>query len=309
MFFEGSEKKLEVVVKPDLPSLRQFGRPFWQNVVSAANAEILSQLSNEHCDAYLLSESSLFVWSDRFVMLTCGTTTLVDSALLFIEKQGIEQVDFLIYQRKNEYYSQLQKTSINEDLRRLRACLPMQAYQLGYLDSHHHYLAHFDKPYQPKEADHTSELLMYHIEGEVADYLRSDGQTREGIRERLALTCLLPDFLLDDFVFSPCGYSVNAIRGRDYATIHITPEQNSSYVSFETNLDLGGKYSFIVDALLEILHPKSWDTVGFNIEPCASQKYPAPYIERCDLTLSCGYNVKFRHRKANNETVLPIVCL
>lgn len=309
MFFEGSEKKLEVVIKEGHPSLRSLGRPFWESMVTAANAEILSHLSNEHCDAYLLSESSLFVWNDRFLMLTCGTTTLINSALLFIENQGVELVNFLIYQRKNEYHSQLQKSSLDDDLKRLRAYLPMRAYQLGHLDSHHHYLAHYDNPYAPKDADQTSELLMYHIEGDVADYLRSEGQTREGVRERLALSRLLPGFELDDFVFSPCGYSVNALRGTDYATIHITPEQNSSYVSFESNLDLEGEYSFIIDGLLEILKPSSWDTVGFNCHPHVCEANQAHYVERCDVMLSCGYNVQFSHRKANNETVLPVLSL
>ena len=309
MFFEGSEKKLEVVIKAGNASLRSQGRPFWESMVSAANAEILSLLSNEHCDAYLLSESSLFVWDDRFLMLTCGTTTLVNSALLFIEHIGLNQVDFLIYQRKNEYHSQLQKSSIDEDLKRLRACLPMRAYQLGYLDSHHHYLAHFNNPYEPKIADHTSELLMYHIEGDVADYLRAENQTCEGVRARLDLKRLLPGFELNDFVFSPCGYSVNALRGTDYATIHITPEQNSSYVSFESNLDLGGEYSFILDGLLEILKPHSWDTVGFNCEPRVSKANQAHFVERCDLMLNCGYKVQFTHRKAKNETLLPILSL
>lgn len=309
MFFEGSEKKLEVVVKARQPSLRRFGRPFWDNMVTAANAEILSHLSNEYCDAYLLSESSLFVWDDRFLMLTCGTTTLVDSALLFIEHQGIKGVDFLIYQRKNEYHSQLQKSSLNEDLRRLRLCLPMRAYQLGHLDSHHHYLAHYDNPYQPQTADHTNELLMYHINGDVADYLRSDGQTPQGVRERLQLARLLPGFALDDFVFSPCGYSVNALRGTDYATIHITPEQNSSYVSFESNLDLGGEYRFIIDGLLEILKPHSWDTVGFNSETRVSTANQACYVEQCEVMLNCGYKVQFSHHKANNNTVLPVLSL
>lgn len=42
----------------------------------------------------------------------------------------------------------------------------------------------------------------------------------------------------DHFHFTPCGFSLNALQpeyGESYATIHVTPEQDFSYVSFETN--------------------------------------------------------------------------
>ena len=76
-FFEGPEKKLEAVVTPDFPPLRSLGDDMWRSVVEAAGAKILSVLRSEHCDAYLLSESSLFVYDDWFAMMTCGQTTLV----------------------------------------------------------------------------------------------------------------------------------------------------------------------------------------------------------------------------------------
>ncbi|SGY85251.1 BQ5605_C009g05747 [Microbotryum silenes-dioicae] len=55
---------------------------------------------------------------------------------------------------------------------------------------------------------------------------------------QLGITSLLPDATLDAFLFSPCGFSSNAVRGERYATIHVTPEPAYSYASFETNLDL-----------------------------------------------------------------------
>jgi S-adenosylmethionine decarboxylase len=278
-------------------------------MVNKANAEVLSELSNEECDAYLLSESSLFVWHDRFLMLTCGTTTLVEAALYFIAEKGVSDIDFLCYQRKNEYHSQLQKTSLDEDLRRLREQLPMRAFQLGYLDSHHHYLAHYDKPYEPNPEDKTCELLMYHIEGEVADYLRSEGQSCEEIRKKLALDVILEGFELDDFVFSPCGYSINAIRGSEYATIHVTPEPHSSYVSFETNLDLGGSHFFIVKTLLEILKPRTWDSVSFNGAPAGIDEMHAGYSAACELSLDCGYQVQFCHHTDSRTNRLPVLAL
>lgn len=40
---------------------------------------------------------------------------------------------------------------------------------------------------------------------------------------------------VDDYCFSPCGYSCNAHAGDAYFMVHVTPEDGFSYASFETN--------------------------------------------------------------------------
>ena len=295
MFFEGSEKKIELIVEDGNPSLRQLGRDFWATVVDKANAEILSSISNEHCDAYLLSESSLFVWDNRFLMLTCGTTTLVDAVLHFIDHYGMAQVAFCSFQRKNEYCSHLQKSDFEQDIAALRRHMPGKAFRLGHLDSHHHFLFHLDKAYAPAADDTTSELLMYHIKGESAQYLRSERQTAAQIRELFAFEEILTGFELDDFVFEPFGYSMNAIKGNLYATMHVTPQEDSSYVSFETNLDLAGGDRPILDKLLTTLNPGCWDIVGFNASPEPAATDEANCLSHCLLPLDCGYTMQFRY--------------
>lgn len=57
------------------------------------------------------------------------------------------------------------------------------------------------------------------------------------LSKELGITDLLPEATLDSFLFSPCGYSSNAVQGDRYATIHVTPEEEYSYASFETNVD------------------------------------------------------------------------
>lgn len=39
--------------------------------------------------------------------------------------------------------------------------------------------------------------------------------------------------VIDDYVFEPCGYSMNGILGGGFMTIHITPEAGFSYASVE----------------------------------------------------------------------------
>ncbi|QSX38722.1 adenosylmethionine decarboxylase [Shewanella sedimentimangrovi] len=306
MFFEGSEKKIEVIVTPQCGSLRELGRAFWTEMVSCANAEILSSISNENCDAYLLSESSLFVWHDRFLMLTCGTTTLANAVLRFIERVGSEHIAFASYQRKNEYLSHLQSSAFADDLERIRARLPGNAYRIGHLDSHHHYIYTSSKPFQAAADDVTSELLMYHIRGEAADYLRAENQSAAEIRRLLALEAMLPGFEFDDFLFEPFGYSINGICGDRYMTIHITPQENSSYVSFETNLPLEGEHALLFARLLAILNPGSWDVIGFN-SGCNTQGYPEHLcLGSCALQTEQGYNIDFSHyQQLCHEVLIP----
>ena len=55
------------------------GEARWREIVAASRASVLSRMSNDACDAYLLSESSLFVFERRMLMITCGQTRLVDA--------------------------------------------------------------------------------------------------------------------------------------------------------------------------------------------------------------------------------------
>lgn len=292
MFFEGSEKKVEVVVADNAPSLRSLGRDFWEDMVEKCNATILSTVSNDKCDAYLLSESSLFVWEHHFLMLTCGTTTLVESVKTFIDKFEKDQILSVIFQRKNEYLSHLQKSSFDKDIRSLQKRMSGVAFQLGNLDTHHNYIYHLDKPYEADATDYTYELLMYHIKGPTAEYLRSNQQEAPKIRELMRFDELLNGFDINDFVFEPFGYSMNAIKDGLYATMHITPQEKSSYVSFETNLDLANDYPDVFNQLIEILSPGSFDIISFNgIPQIKSQQHLL--MNHVEEPLSCGYRMRF----------------
>merc|ERR1719317_1362241 len=43
------------------------------------------------------------------------------------------------------------------------------------------------------------------------------------------------ELIIDAHSFVPCGYSLNALDGEYYWCIHVTPQAQYSYVSFETN--------------------------------------------------------------------------
>jgi S-adenosylmethionine decarboxylase len=57
------------------------------------------------------------------------------------------------------------------------------------------------------------------------------------LSRKLGVDTLLQDATLDSFLFTPCGYSANIVKEDRYATIHVTPEADWSYASFECNVD------------------------------------------------------------------------
>ena len=79
--FEGSEKRLEVEFAAGEGSpaagLRALSRADLDSLTAAAACCIVSARHNAAFDAYVLSESSLFVFPHKVVLKTCGTTKLL----------------------------------------------------------------------------------------------------------------------------------------------------------------------------------------------------------------------------------------
>ncbi|MEO1015432.1 MAG: adenosylmethionine decarboxylase [Pseudomonadota bacterium] len=294
-FFEGSEKKVEIVLDEAAGDLRAKPEGFWRGIVDLSDASILSRLSNETCEAYLLSESSLFVWSDRLLMITCGRTRLARAAIGVIEAFGADALRSLIFQRKNEFVAHLQSTSFADDARAIGSLIPHTVYRFGDLDGHHTHLLHLDAPYAPDADDRTTEILMYHIEGPAADLLATPHQDRAAMRSAIRIERLEAlGFLIDDFAFSPLGYSMNALAGGVYATLHVTPQGDASYVSFETNADLSGPMGALTDWLVGTFRPRSVDMMRFNAAATDLGPDMTPIIHNAAPNIA-GYQVAFSH--------------
>lgn len=291
--FEGSEKKCEAIIDSSRLSLRKLEREFWVEMVVRCEATILSEVHNEECDAYLLSESSLFVWDDHFLLITCGQTKLVESILYFLDKVDTSVVKQLLFQRKNEYYSDMQHSDFAEDVRRIEERMPGVVVEFGDKNLHYTELFHLENSYEPESDDRTYELLMYGISKQSTDFFMQSDVSIEEVRNFLQLQHMLPDWQIDDFLFTPCGYSLNAIHGDKYLTIHVTPQQDYSYISLETNVDL----SSIIATPIAILQPQSFDLVLYQPESEEEilSKVQGAYdiIQSQTRIIDCGYAVSF----------------
>ena len=293
-FFEGTEKKLEVVVTPDFPPLRSLGDGAWRDIVESAGAEVLSTLRSERCDAYLLSESSLFVFDDWFVLITCGRTTLVDAVPQILRSIPEGSIAFLVYERKSEHFPEHQSTTFGDDVSRLQAILPGRALCFG--DEHGRYVQmfHTTRPYTPETNDPTLEVLMHVIDEDVAKHFTS-GHVPNGasVAASSGIGAILPGFTTSEHVFDPAGYSLNAVKGEEYYAFHVTPEANGSYVSFETNYDFRGALGGLVGSIVGLFRPRAFDVVTFV--PGSEPEFLVSGYELADHVVHAlgGYRVSY----------------
>ena len=128
-FFEGTEKLLELwftklnskcTIKNDL---RDIPRDALEKVLDLVNCKILSTTQTRDLDSYVLSESSCFISKQRFILKTCGTTTLLNAVRPIMDLArihcGFDAVEDIFYSRKKFARPELQKyphTSFEEEV-------------------------------------------------------------------------------------------------------------------------------------------------------------------------------------------------
>ena len=310
MIFEGSEKKLEIVVNRSV-NLLDWPESRWLNLIETAGTRILSKIEiSNSARAYLLSESSLFVWNDRLTMITCGTTTLVDSAVKACEYLRNDEIAAIFYERKNEYFPHFQKTDFFSDAKKLNTMVGGRAYRLGHADDHHLFLFHSDREFQPRKSDTTLEILMYGLQGHAREVFNSQNRDTKWIRAQTGVDRIFSGFEIDDHAFSPIGYSLNALNRDRYYTIHVTPQDESPYVSFETNLNSRRDIEKTVGAVVEVFQPRAFDVVYFDSASEREIFDVRGYVLRGAVRekLACGFNVYYSHHSAK-DTVETNACL
>ncbi len=292
--YEGSEKKLEIFFSPHIHLLKDYSRSFWEQMCKKAKIGILSTFSNSSCDSYILSESSLFVWDHRLLVLTCGHTCLAESLIYLLKHFKRENMEMLFYQRKNEIFPRRQKTSFMDDMGNITRKIKGKGFCFGNPDEHHFYLFHSGSPYPAVKKDQTIEILMYDLDEGVRDVFLNSRSAKE-IRERLSLDRIFHDTPVDDYMFRPCGYSLNGITKNDqYYTIHVTPQSPGFYASFETNITQQSAAE-IIHQVISIFKPITVDFIVFSSQPIKDTTAPSPFVRSSFFgrRLECGYQVQF----------------
>ncbi|KAK9821936.1 hypothetical protein WJX81_005453 [Elliptochloris bilobata] len=278
--FEGSEKRLEVdfCFGPGTPpcGLRTLSRPQLDGLLEKASCCIVSRTSNAHFDAYVLSESSLFVFPDRLVLKTCGTTKLLDAVpeLLGLAAALDLQARRCKYSRASFLFPEHQPMphgDFSAEVQQLRASLGGNlgalgsAYVLGDalngLQWHVFVADVGPRAGLPALAPvYTLEICMTHLcPTKAANFVRGpDFVSAAATTAASGIGALLLGAAVDDYVFEPCGYSMNAVDGAAFTTIHVTPEEGFSYASVELCGYAGATLdaSTVVEQVAAIFNPE-----------------------------------------------------
>jgi len=200
-------------------------------------------------DAYVLSESSLFLFPTKLVIKTCGTTALLAAlpcALRLAASVGA-QLRRVRYTRacfQFPHHQPAPHRSWAEECAFLDGALQTrgQARVMGAEGGlrWHVYCAALGPAPAGAEATVTLEICMWQLDARAASRFvfgaASALPSARSVTEASGIGALFPaDTLVDDFLFSPCGYSMNGLLGASLASIHVTPEQRCSYASLEVS--------------------------------------------------------------------------
>ncbi|KAM1742481.1 hypothetical protein ACFX12_012472 [Malus domestica] len=267
--FEGFEKRLELHFSGD--DRKNVGSSFGlglrlldfeslQHVLHAVQCTVVSAVANHYFDAYVLSESSLFVYPTKIIIKTCGTTQLLKSIPPLLRHASLDlglTLVFCRYTRGNFIFPNAQPfpyTNFQDEVVYLEESLPdTLCYRKANVmpsktPSHAWNVFSASRenttcPFGEDDSDgglFTLEICMTELDRDLArNFFLRPGTKYDGDsagKEMTALTGISginPRALICDFAFDPCGYSMNGIYGNRHSTIHVTPEDGYSYASFE----------------------------------------------------------------------------
>jgi len=295
--FEGPEKRLEIDFKfnaNSLNGLREVNQERWQEMLNYAKCTIISYAQNEYFDAYVLSESSLFVYPFKVMIKTCGTTTLLNCVPKMLEfATGLDlEVEFVQFSRKNYVFPHKQISPHNhwdDEVALLNTIFDGNSYIIGNMNSDHWYLyvADYSDNTRVIMPEKTIEIMMHKLDPATSAQFYKKENT--GDKDKFpGVIDLLADSETDEFNFTPCGYSMNGLSKQSYYTIHVTPEQQCSYASFESNISLPS-YTELIKNVLEMFKPGSFSVTFFAEKPSAAPPLSDPF----DIQLP-GYVLKHK---------------
>ena len=312
--FEGSEKRIIITFRgADAASttLRAIPRQDLDEMLAIAECEVVHQSSNDFQDAYVLSESSMFVSDDRVVLKTCGRTKLLAAIPYLLElaenscsmvptRVKYSRASFLFPDQQPEVYHKFEDecTLLKETFGSLgvRAAHVLGDSMNGHLQWHvfvagEKNMAEVNATVVnttvngvPKAVNNTNsfnninnintlEIAMTGLAIDAASqFFKENSVSPQMTTMSTGISSIVPQHLIDDYVFEPCGYSMNGTDNAEFSTIHVTPEDGFSYASFEVcgaNVSAGAVTDYVAKTL-RTFRPESV-TVAFSVENQGSQ--------------------------------------
>ncbi len=190
--------------------------------------------------AFLLSESSLFVFPHRILMLTCGRTNM-QKALAHMLKQIAPAADMkpcwvqLAHRALLAPAAQpVPHRTPEASLQCMRELLPTACETVLGVTMRFPWYA-FTAQLAPAHVQPSIAVYMHGLPQRVCDAYTDPAGAKVYVRHDLHCR-LPPGFVpLDTHCFEPQGYSANGgtMEKNGYWTVHVTPEPNATYASFE----------------------------------------------------------------------------
>ncbi len=304
--FDGPEKKLDVFLFPPCQDLLAYPDGPWHRVVKASGSRIVSKISTPYLSAFILSESSLFLWQNRILMMTCGQTPLTHALPEILSIVGKKNVARVFYERKTALFSVGDHPAFEDDTDDIKVFFPGQSNRCGPADNDHLNLFVSSHAKETAEKETTLQLLMHDIDPSLIQVFSATNIATGAHAARcLGFDTLYPRLLTDSYLFSPCGFSMNGILDKNYVAIHVTPQPEGSYASFETNIIDPG-YREKVKKIVSIFGPGKLSLVlRTGSDDACLGLYPEVDVdlkgyfltERLLHRLDCGYVVTFLNYK------------
>ncbi|GAA0163684.1 decarboxylase [Lithospermum erythrorhizon] len=276
--FEGFEKRLELQFSGDDPvtgiGLRQLHFDSIVEVLNAVQCTVVSAVGNQYFDAYVLSESSLFVYPNKIIIKTCGTTQLLKSIIPLLHFAA--NIGLILcgckYSRGSFIFPKEQPyphSSFKEEVIYLEQTLPNHLFYRkasimpSKMSSHSwHVFSAYVNEYQNMHDNglFIVEVCMTDLDRVLArKFFRrpNDGENGDSAGKEMTKVTGIDNInsnaFICDFAFDPCGYSMNGMDGDRYSTIHVTPEDGFSYASFECVGSIYDDHNNIIDMLKKVV--------------------------------------------------------
>jgi S-adenosylmethionine decarboxylase len=235
MFFEGAEKRITLIMNRNIKNI--YNKTWWEHHIKDIGCNILSMISNNFYDIYLLSESILLVSDNIILIKTCGITSPLQILSIintsFVSNIIYSHPDFLkldeqplTYQNSDNIINFIQKY----------LDLPLNYQKLLFLHSI------------------TNNIILNYNEIILWDFTWDD-------KFISIIRSALSDWLIDDYIFEPQGYSLNGCHNEEYITVHCTPNKECSYISIEYK---GNIEKEIFQEIINILQPKRLGLISTN---------------------------------------------